>query len=67
MRVYLNILKNYRQKIPSVLRNIGGHTFLRRPVPEKTYIFGDFCLNALINGDCILKIYGHNYLIFKQK
>ena len=66
MNIFLNILNIFRQKIPSILqKNMVRPIILKVAIPEKTDIFGVFCLNALINYNKNLKIYYYKYLIFR--
>ncbi len=63
MSNYLNISKIYRQKIPSVIRNLVILMIPSLAIPRKTNISGHFRLNATIFGKFSAKIYSHNTLI----
>lgn len=64
MKGYLNILKKFRQKIPSITRNLVNFVTSSIAIPRKTQISGHFRLNTVIIYRFISKIYGHNTLIF---
>jgi hypothetical protein len=67
MKNYLNILKVFRQKIPSLVKNLVIFKKSSTPIPRKTQISGHFRLNAAIIEAFNLKTKFGNYLIINQK